>query len=127
MGRRASDKPVKCEVKAAAAATELRQADLTVRLNLHCCGCCHLAQQRWAEIKTWLATKASLQYDVIALPVMHWNEMAEFDVEGFRCISSVHKGRDRAPKSKAEAGRTTQSQFESVDTSDGRIVGRLGL
>ena len=55
--------------------------------------------------------------------------MAEFDVEGFRCISSVQgeDGRDRAPKFKAGAGRTTQSQFESVDTGDGRIVGRMGL
>ena len=37
----------------------------------------------------------------MALQETHWQESTEFEVEGWRCISSAHKSKDRAPKAKS--------------------------
>ena len=59
----------------------------------------------------------------------HWNETAEFDVEGWRCISSAKKGAARAPKKKAAPGQRPETKAASqqdpqLDTSraDGVMV-----
>ena len=59
----------------------------------------------------------------------HWNETAEFDVEGWHCISSAKKGAARAPKKKAAPGQRPETKAASqqdpqLDTSraDGVMV-----
>ena len=60
----------------------------------------HLGAQQWAEVKAWLHTGASDSCDLLALQETHWNETAEFTVEGWQCVSSTKKGAPRAPKGK---------------------------
>ena len=58
----------------------------------------HLGVQQWAEIRTWLREDSSSVCDVLVLQETHWNETAEFDVEGWHCISSAKRappGRQR--------------------------------
>eukprot|EP00439_Symbiodinium_sp_Y106_P047332 s2836_g6.t1 len=49
----------------------------------------HLGAQQWAEVKAWLHTGASDSCDLPALQETHWNETAEFTVEGWQCVSSA--------------------------------------
>ena len=49
----------------------------------------HLGQQRWAEIKTWLAADAAQYCDVLILQETHWKASSEFTVSGLYYISSA--------------------------------------
>ena len=89
----------------------------------------HLGVQQWAEIRTWLREDSSSVCDVLVLQETHWNETAEFDVEGWHCISSAKKGAARAPKKKAAPGqrpemKAASQQDPQLDTSraDGVMV-----
>ena len=89
----------------------------------------HLGVQQWAEIRTWLREDSSSVCDVLVLQETHWNETAEFDVEGWHCISSAKKGAARAPKKKAAPGQRPETKAASqqdpqLDTSraDGVMV-----
>ena len=70
----------------------------------------HLGVQQWAEVTAWLHTGASDSCDVMALQETHWNETAEFTVEGWQCISSAKKGAPRAPKGKAKPRQRRRPQ-----------------
>ena len=89
----------------------------------------HLGVQQWAEIRAWLREDSSSVCDVLVLQETHWNETAEFDVEGWHCISSAKKGAARAPKKKAAPGQRPETKAASqqdpqLDTSraDGVMV-----
>ena len=89
----------------------------------------HLGVQQWAEIRTWLREDSSSVCDVLVLQETHWNETAEFDVEGWHCISSAKKGAARAPKKKSSPGQRPEMKAASqpspqLDTSraDGVMV-----
>ena len=78
---------------------------------------------------TWLREDSSSVCDVLVLQETHWNETAEFDVEGWHCISSAKKGAARAPKKKAAPGqrperKAASQQDPQLDTSraDGVMV-----
>ena len=73
----------------------------------------HLGVQQWAEIRTWLREDSSSVCDVLVLQETHWNETAEFDVEGWHCISSAKKGAARAPKKKAAPGQRPETKAAS--------------
>lgn len=70
----------------------------------------HVGVQQWAEVKAWLHTKASETCDILASQETHWNETAEFTVEGWQCVSSAKTGAPRAPKGKAKPRHRRRSQ-----------------
>ena len=46
-----------------------------------------LGTQQWSESKTWLHTSAQRTCGVLALQEKHWNETAEFVVEGWQMLA----------------------------------------
>ena len=76
----------------------------------------HLGVQQWAEIRTWLREDSSSVCDVLVLQETHWNETAEFDVEGWHCISSAKKGAARAPKKKQLLGNARRRKLHRSKT-----------
>ena len=49
----------------------------------------HLGQQKWGELRTWLAAEADRHCDILVLQETHWNESSEFRVSGWYCVSSA--------------------------------------
>ena len=86
----------------------------------------HLGVQQWTEIKAWLHTGASDSCDLMALQETHWNETAEFTVEGWQCVSSAKKDAPRAPKGKAQPRQRRKPQQpapqeDSAPTAEAQI------
>ena len=86
----------------------------------------HLGTQQWAEIKAWLNTGASASCDLLALQETHWNETAEFTVEGWQCVSSAKKGAPRASKGKAKPRQRRRPQHpapqeDTITTAEAKV------